>query len=134
MIERLAYTDTWERGTDSYLDMLFVRFKLMRRLLSPDGSIYVHLDPNMGHRVKILLDEVFGYENFKAEISWKKTTKTTSFKNYGSEHDVIFYYVKSNESYTFNQVYRPLKKSELESKYRYLETPDGRIIILDKKL
>jgi adenine specific DNA methylase Mod len=46
MIERLAYTDTWERGTNSYLDMLFVRFKLMRRLLSPEGSIYVHLDPN----------------------------------------------------------------------------------------
>jgi adenine-specific DNA-methyltransferase len=107
MIERLAYTDTWERGMDSYLDMLYVRFKLMRRLLSPEGCIYVHLDPNMGHRVKLLLDEVFGYENFKAEITWKKTTKTTSFKNYGSEHDVIYYYVKSNES--MNRI--PLIKS-----------------------
>jgi adenine-specific DNA-methyltransferase len=79
MIERLAYTDTWERGIDSYLDMLYVRFKLMRRLLSPEGSIYVHSDTNMGHYVKILLDEVFGRGNFRNEIIWKRTDNNICF-------------------------------------------------------
>jgi len=64
VIERLAYKDTWTGGTDSYLDMLYPRLQLMKRLLAPDGSIYVHLDWHVGHCVKVMMDEIFGVENF----------------------------------------------------------------------
>ncbi|MEW6326200.1 MAG: site-specific DNA-methyltransferase [Thermodesulfobacteriota bacterium] len=64
VIERLAYKDTWAGGTDSYLDMLYPRLQLMKRLLAEDGSIYVHTDWHVGHYVKVLMDEVFGKENF----------------------------------------------------------------------
>src|SRR5713226_1761515 len=60
IVERLAYKDTWEGGRDSYLDMMHPRLQLMKRLLSESASIYVHLDPNMSHYVKALMDEVFG--------------------------------------------------------------------------
>ncbi|MBI4721602.1 MAG: site-specific DNA-methyltransferase [Candidatus Stahlbacteria bacterium] len=60
VIERLAYKDTWTGGTDSYLDMLYPRLQLMKRLLSEDGSIYVHLGWHVGHYVKVIMDEIFG--------------------------------------------------------------------------
>lgn len=60
IIERLAYTDTWECGIDSYLDMIYPRFQLMKRLLSENGSIYIHIDYNVSHYIKVLLDETFG--------------------------------------------------------------------------
>ncbi|MDO8127175.1 MAG: DNA methyltransferase [Candidatus Brocadiales bacterium] len=75
VIERLAYKDTWAGGTDSYLDMLYPRLQLMKRLLAEDGSIYVHLDWHVCHYVKIMLDEIFGKENFRNEIFPKRKTK-----------------------------------------------------------
>ena len=65
IIELLAYTDTWEGGLDSYLDMIYPRLQLMKRLLSSTGSIYVHLDWHISHYVKIVLDEVFGSDSFR---------------------------------------------------------------------
>ena len=59
MSERLAYTDTWDRGIDSFLDMLYPRLQLMKRLLSDKGSIYVHSGPNVSHSIKIIMDEIF---------------------------------------------------------------------------
>ncbi len=133
IIEQKAYRDTWGKGLQSYLQWFYETIALLYELLSEDGSIYIHIDWHIGHYAKIILDEVFGYDSFKAEICWKKTTKTTSFKNYGSEHDVILYYVKSPDNYIFNQVFKPLKKSELLTKYRYLERPNGEIITLNKE-
>ena len=66
--ERLAYSDTWERGIDSFLDMLYPRLQLMKRLLSNDGAIYVHCDSNASHYIKIIMDEIFGQIHFKREI------------------------------------------------------------------
>ena len=133
VIEQKAYRDTWGKGLDSYLQWFYETIVYLNELLSVNGSIYVHLDWHIGHYAKTVLDEVFGYDNFRAEICWKKTTKTTSFKNYGSEHDTIFYYVKSNDAYIFNQDFKPLKESELLTKYIYLEKPNGEIITLDKE-
>lgn len=72
VIERLAYKDTWAGGTDSYLDMLYPRLQLMKRLLAEEGNVVVHLDHHIVHYIKIILDEVFGKENFINEIIWWK--------------------------------------------------------------
>lgn len=68
VIEQFAYADTWKDGTVSYLKMIYPRLVLMRELLSEKGSIYVHIDWHVGHYVKILLDDIFGKENFLNEI------------------------------------------------------------------
>lgn len=73
-IEEVAYRDTWGRGLDSFLQMIYDRLVLMRELLSEKGSIYVHLDWHAGQYVKILLDEIFGAENFRNEIIWHYRT------------------------------------------------------------
>jgi adenine specific DNA methylase Mod len=72
VIEQFAYADTWKDGTASYLRMIYPRLALMRELLSEKGSIYVHIDWHVGHYVKVLLDEIFGKENFRNEITWKR--------------------------------------------------------------
>jgi adenine-specific DNA-methyltransferase len=115
MIERLAYTDTWERGIDSFLDMLYPRLQLMRRLLAETGSIYVHIDYHMGHYVKVMLDEIFGKENFVNEIIWKrKGGSANPLNRFGVVTDSIFFYAKSSD-YTFNQIF--VKESEETKKY-----------------
>lgn len=131
IIEQKAYRDTWGKGLDSYLQWFYETVVLLRELLTEDGSIYVHLDWHVCHYAKCILDDMFGIDKFRSEIMWKKTTKTTSFRNYGSEHDVIFYYVKGDE-YTFKQEFKSLKDSELMSKYVFLETPTGQILKLSK--
>jgi adenine specific DNA methylase Mod len=133
IIEQKAYRDTWGKGLESYLQWFYESVLLLKELLADDGSLYVHLDWHIGHYAKVVLDEVFGLENFRAEICWKKTTKTTSFKNYGSEHDSIYYYVKNTNSFVFIQDFKPLKEAELISKYIYLEKENGEIITLNKE-
>src|SRR4029078_11723640 len=73
LVEIIAYKDTWRQGLDSFLSMLRARLILLRELLAPTGSIYVHLDWHAAHYVKVLMDEIFGYENFRNEIVWKRT-------------------------------------------------------------
>jgi len=68
IIEEKAYRDTWGKGFDSYLRMMYDRLVLMKELLADNGSIYVHLDWHLGHYVKLLMDEIFGYDNFRNEI------------------------------------------------------------------
>ncbi len=70
VIEQFAYSDTWKDGTASYLRMICPRLILLRELLADTGSIYVHVDWHVGHYVKILMDEIFGKENFRNEIVW----------------------------------------------------------------
>jgi len=132
ILEEIAYRDTWGKGADSFIAMIYERLVLLRDLLAEDGSIYVQCDWRGSGFLRLVIDDVFGKSSFNAEIIWKKTTKTTSFKNYGSEHDVIFFYSKSTDNYLFNQDYKPLKSSELRTKYVYLEKPDGEIVTLTK--
>ncbi|MDP3296751.1 MAG: site-specific DNA-methyltransferase [Thermodesulfovibrionia bacterium] len=126
VIERLAYKDTWAGGTDSYLDMLYPRLQLMKRLLAEDGSIYVHLDWHVGHYVKIMMDEVFGRENFINEIVWQKirVTKGQSI-GFGNVHDNIFIYRKSSKA-AFNQQKRDFDPKYINSHYRK-EPETGRL-------
>lgn len=106
IIEQFAYADTWCNGTYSYLTMLYSRLLLMKELLSDKGSIYVHIDWHAGHYVKILLDEIFGKDNFRNEIVWKRSQNISSIGNiYKRSHDVILFYSKGNIA-TFHKIFK----------------------------
>lgn len=128
--EEKQYSDIWTN--DEYLQFIYERLTIIKELLSSDGSFYLHCDWHRVHSLKCICDEIFGIENFKSEIIWKKTTKTTNFNNFGSEHDTILYYAMNRGTELFQQSYMPLKESELITKYIYLERPDGEIIKLNK--
>ena len=98
VLEQAAYSDTWRDGTVSYLRMIYPRLALMKELLSDKGSIYVHLDWHVGHYVKILLDEIFGKENFKNEIIWGYSRWANISSSFQRMHDLIFFYSKSNNN------------------------------------
>lgn len=98
VIEQFAYADTWKDGTVSYLKMLYPRLALMRELLSEKGSIYVHIDWHVGHYVKILLDEIFGKNNFVNEIIWEYQGAWSETDRYfPRRHNTIFLYGKSGD-------------------------------------
>lgn len=101
VIEQFAYADTWKDGTVSYLKMLYPRLVLMRELLSDKGSIYVHIDWHVGHYVKVLLDEIFGKENFQNEIIWCYTGPGFWKDRFVRKHDTILAFNKS-DVYKFN--------------------------------
>lgn len=103
VIERLAYKDTWAGGTDSYLDMLYPRLQLMKRLLADDGTIYIHCDRHANSYIRSMMDEIFGKDNFANEIIWNKGFRGTESKRiYQHAHDTILWYVKSDK-YIWNQ-------------------------------
>lgn len=110
MIEEKAYRDTWAQGMRSYMNVMHARLQTMRRLLKPHGSIYVHLDPTVGHYVKLIMDEVFGPASFQREIVWRigwiSGYKSVA-KNWIRNHDTILYYVKTPGDFTFNKEYVP---------------------------
>ncbi len=113
VIEQFAYSDTWKNGTVSYLEVMVPRLILMRELLSDQGSIYVHIDWHVGHYVKIIMDEIFGKENFVNEIIRKKTHSKSQSENFGNLHETIFIYKKANA--IFNPIYLEPDEGYLKS-------------------
>jgi len=110
VIEQFAYADTWKNGTVSYLQMIVPRLILMRELLSEQGSIYVHIDWHVGHYVKVILDEIFGKENFRNEVVWYYPDNFQgNVKGFAINHNIILYYRKSPDVY-FERVKIPLDK------------------------
>ena len=99
--ELFAYDDTWEEGLYSYLKMIYPRLYLMRELLSDRGTLYVHLDYRTVHYVRILMDEIFGEENFMNEIIWAYKSGGVSKRYYSRKHDNILVYTKTKD-YIFN--------------------------------
>ncbi|MDD4802035.1 MAG: site-specific DNA-methyltransferase [Syntrophomonas sp.] len=112
-INRKAFQDTWAGGIDSYLDMLYTRLRLMRQALAENGTIFVHVDWHSSHYVKVLLDEVFGAENFINEIVWCFGGGSSSRKHFQRKHDLIFWYSRGSE-YVFNQQYRPYSQGTMQ--------------------
>jgi len=106
VIEQHAYSDTWKDGTVSYLQMMVPRLILMRELLSDQGNIYVHIDWHVGHYVKVIMDEIFGKENFRNEIIWRYRRWPAPSKDFQKMHDTIYRYSKSS-SWIWNQLYEP---------------------------
>lgn len=104
IIEQKAYRDTWGKGLDSYMQWFYETVVLLRELLTEDGSIYIHLDWHVSHYAKAILDEVFGYDNFKNEIIWYYRRWTAGSSSFQRMHDVILFYAKSDK-YIFNRTY-----------------------------
>lgn len=110
VIEMKAYRDTWGGGLQSYLSMIYERLILIHRLLAPTGSLYVHLDPTVGHYVKIILDEIFGANCFQREIVWRigwVSGHKSAARNWIRNHDTILFYSKDPSIYCFNKEYTP---------------------------
>lgn len=108
-VER-AYTDRWEGGLAGYLDMLAPRLVLMRELLAPHGSFYIHLDPVAAHYVKVVLDELYGPECFQREIIWRIgwiSGYKSAVRNWVRNHDTLLFYTKDPKHFTFHKEYVP---------------------------
>ena len=130
LVEILAYKDTWRQGLDSFLSMLRERLVLLKDLLAPAGSIYVHLDWHAVHYVKVLMDEVFGYEHLQHEIVWKRTSARSDAQGFNHIHDVILAYGQSNNPY-WSAVYTPLDVDYVRSKYGNIDSTTGKRYRLD---
>ena len=102
IIEEVAYRDTWERGISSYLNMMYERLKLMYDLLAEDGSIYVHCDYRVNSYIRIILDDIFGKDNFRNEIVWCYRRWSAQSKIFQNSHDYLLWYSKEND-YIWNQ-------------------------------
>ncbi|KZX16162.1 modification methylase RsrI [Methanobrevibacter cuticularis] len=138
VIEQFAYKDTWKDGTASYLEMMVPRLILMREFLSEKGSIYVHIDWHVGHYLKVILDDIFGKENFLNEVVWVYSGATSpGLKVYARRHDILLLYKKSN-NYIFNpdeirQEYSEASQS-MQGKTKKFHNSDEEIVIeLNKK-
>lgn len=119
VIEEIAYRDTWGKGADSFIAMIYERLKLMHDLLANDGSIYVHCDWRVSGYMRIVLDEVFGKDNFKNEIIAHYTAvglKAKS-KKFHQNTESIFWYVKNKEQCIYHEVFEKLDEPRIASKH-----------------
>jgi len=108
----------------AYLTMMAPRLQELRRVLKPTGSLYLHCDPTASHYLKVLLDMVFGAENFRNEISWKRQGAHSDSRGYGSVHDTILFYVKSI-NFIWNDIFQEYDQNYVDQYYRYSDS-DGR--------
>lgn len=112
IIEEIAYRDTWGKGISSYLTMMYERLKLMHKLLAEDGSIYVHCDWRVSYYLRLMLDDIFGIDNFRNEIIWFYPGRERISENkFQSKHDTIYYFGKSSKS-KLNAVTKKWDKEE----------------------
>lgn len=105
-----AFDDAWTGGVAGFLRMLDPRLRLIHALLGPRGSLYVHVDPTVGHAVKLLLDEIFGRACFQREIVWRigwVSGFKTRARNWIRNHDLIFFYTKHPSEFTFHKSWVP---------------------------
>ena len=113
----------------AYLVMMTPRLVQLRRVLKPTGSIYLHCDPTASHYLKLLMDAVFGKENFRTEITWKRTSAHSDTRQgrqqHGRVHDLILFYSKSG-SWTWNAIYTEYDQSYVDQFYRHVESGTGR--------
>lgn len=124
ILEEIAYRDTWGKGADSFISMIYERLVLMRDLLAEDGSIYVHIDYRLVAPLRIILDEIFGTECFVNEIIWKRGNHKKTHKKYLISHDNILVYSKSS-NHIFNPQFCTYDKDYIDKYYGNID-PDGR--------
>jgi DNA modification methylase len=129
IIEQKAYRDTWGQGLDGYLQWFYETVVVLRELLSERGSIYVHCDWRVNSSVRVVLDEIFGSQNFINQITWKRSTNVSSIgKIWKRAQDTILFYSKS-ENYCFNFQYKDLSQASkdlykhVDEKGRYQLVP-----------
>ncbi len=120
--EEKMYGDVWDK--EKYLSWMYENLMAIKSVMSETASIYVHLDYHIGHYVKILLDEIFGEDNFRNEIIWKRATAHSDAEFYGNNFDCIYFYTKSQLDYIFNQVFTNYDE-EYAARFKRTD-PDGR--------
>ena len=120
--EEKMYGDVWDK--ERYLNWMYENLMAIKSVMSERASIYVHLDYHIGHYVKILMDEIFGEDNFRNEIVWKRATAHADAEFYGNNFDCIYFYTRSQSDYIFNNVFQPYDDAYIA---RFTQTdPDGR--------
>lgn len=131
VIEQFAYSDTWSDGTASYLAMITPRLILMRELLADTGSIYVHLDWHVGHYVKIVMEEVFGKDNFRNEIIWHYGQRTEPReKQFDRKHDTLFFFAKSEKAQLYVNTETWTREEFIEHRHDVMVDENGQEYIL----
>jgi DNA modification methylase len=122
ILEELAYRDTWGRGADSFIAMIYERLSLMKDLLADDGSIFVHCDYRVNPFIRLALDEIFGKTNFLNDIIWMYKFGGRSSTTFARKHDTIFWYGKTDK-YFFNkdEVKIPVTSESTTHNYRYTD-------------
>ncbi|HLF97812.1 MAG TPA: site-specific DNA-methyltransferase [Methylococcaceae bacterium] len=129
VLEEIAYRDTWGKGADSFIAMIYERLVLMRDLLAEDGCVYVHMGWQVAHHVRAVMDEVFGRDQCLNQIIWKRQTAhsdtTQGAKHYGRLHDVIFLYTKGAK-YLWNVQYTDYDEGYIKTHYKQVEPDTGR--------
>jgi DNA modification methylase len=119
VIEEIAYRDTWGKGADSFISMIYERLRLMHDLLAEDGSIYVHCDWRLSGHMRLVLDEIFGKDNFRNEIAWCYSGPGKNDKAFTRKHDTILFYAKDAGTSIFN-VQRIKHKSGIHNRGAFL--------------
>jgi len=104
----------------AYLVMMAARLVELHRVLKPTGSLYLHCDPTASHYLKVILDTIFGVENFRNEIAWKRTSAHSDSKTMGNTHDILFLYSKT-EDFIWNKQYQAYNEEYIESHYRRVD-------------
>jgi len=118
ILEEIAYRDTWGKGADSFIAMIYERLVLMRDLLAEDGSIYVHCDWRVNGYIRMVLDDVFGKEQFNNSIAWHYSGWNKKLSSsFERRHDTIFFYSKSKHP-IFNSFFEPWESKEAYVKAR----------------
>ena len=121
--EEKMYGDVWDK--EKYLNWMYENLCAIKSVMSETASIYVHLDYHIGHYVKILMDEIFGEDNFRNEIIWKRTGAHNDAGKYGIVHDSIFWYSKSDEYY-FQNIFIDLTEEHKSTRFKNIEEGTGR--------
>ncbi|MCQ2247140.1 MAG: site-specific DNA-methyltransferase [Bacteroidaceae bacterium] len=121
--EETMYGDVWDK--EKYLNWMYENLVAIKSVMSDTASIYVHLDYHIGHYVKILMDEIFGEDNFRNEIVWKRTGAHNDAGKYGIVHDTIFWYSK-NQEYFFHEIYIDLTDEHKSTRFKNIEEGTGR--------
>jgi len=138
IIEERAYKDTWSGGIASYLKYMYERLVLMRDLLAENGSIYVHLDWHVGHYVKVMMDEIFGYENFRNEIVWRYGKMASSKSKFLCNYDCILFYSKTNnvvfnpQFIKLNEPVRRLARAVKNGRLVNVKDEKGNLVYIEK--
>lgn len=130
VLEELAYRDTWGKGADSFIAMIYERLSLMKSLLTADGSIFVHCDWRVNSYIRLILDEIFGEKNFRNEITWVRSTNPKGSQHKSNRLDIftdtiLFYAISDSTTLNLDKVRRKLSKEELLEKY-YRKDEKGR--------
>ena len=131
VIEEIAYRDTWGKGADSFIVMIYERLKLMHGLLADDGSVYVHCDYRLNSYLRAVLTEIFGENSYKNEICWQKTlSRKAQSLQFGNIHDSILFYSKSDIN-IFNPIYEERDDETTEARFPHVDEKTGKRFVLD---